>query len=79
MFIEEIQYADGELIVKLKPVFEALRQIKNIEQFERVNEKVRTLETRIISNKKASEEANLLSGASDGIRTHAYRNHNPRS
>ena len=36
-----------------------------------VNSKVRTLETRIIPNKKAPEGANLLNGADDGIRTHA--------
>ncbi len=44
-----------------------------------VNSKVRTLETRIIPNKKAPEGANFDNGAPDGIRTHAYRNHNPRS
>ncbi len=44
-----------------------------------VNSKVRTLETRIITNKKAPEGANLVSGADSGIRTHVYRNHNPRS
>lgn len=105
MLIDEIQYADGELTVKLKPVFEALRLIKlygnhenesekvrtlkkplNREVLEYLNEqialivnsKVRTLETRIIPNKKAPEGANLLNGADDGIRTHVYRNHNPR-
>ena len=44
-----------------------------------VNSKVRTVETRIIPNKKAPEGANSLNGAGGGIRTHAYRNHNPRS
>lgn len=44
-----------------------------------VNSKVRTLETRIIPNKKDPEGSNLLNGADSGIRTHAYRNHNPRS
>lgn len=43
------------------------------------NSKVRTLETSIIPNKKDPEGSNLINGASDGIRTHAYRNHNPRS
>ena len=106
MLIDEIQYADGELTVKLKPVFEALRLIKLNGKFENegkkvrtlkkplnrevleylneqialmVNSKVRTLETRIIPNKKAPEGSNLLNGADSGIRTHAYRNHNPRS
>lgn len=41
--------------------------------------KVRTLETSIIPNKKDPEGSNLINGADDGIRTHAYRNHNPRS
>jgi len=36
-------------------------------KYKLVNSKVRTLETRIIPNKKASEEANLLNGAGDGI------------
>ena len=44
-----------------------------------VNSKVRTLETRIITNKKDPEGSNSVNGASSGIRTHAYRNHNPRS
>ena len=44
-----------------------------------VNSKVRTLETRIITNKKDPEGSNSINGASNGIRTHAYRNHNPRS
>lgn len=105
MLIDEIQYADGELTVKLKPVFEALRLIKlngNIENESEkvrtlkkplnrevleylneqitlmVNSKVRTLETRIIPNKKAPEGAFLINGAGDGNRTHEYRNHNPR-
>ena len=42
-----------------------------------VNSKVRTLETRIISNKKDPEGSNSINGASDGGRTHEYRNHNP--
>lgn len=104
MLIDEIQYADGELTVKLKPVFEALRLIKlhgNIENESEkvrtlkkplnrevleylneqvalmVNSKVRTLETRIVPNKKASAEAILLNGAGDGVQTHECRNHNP--
>lgn len=44
-----------------------------------VNSRVRTLETSIIPNKKDPEGSILINGASDGIRTHAYRNHNPRS
>ena len=40
---------------------------------------VRTLKTLIIPNKKAPKGAIFKNGAPDGIRTHAYRNHNPRS
>lgn len=104
--IDEISYADGEITVKLKPVFEYLRLIKDIETKTKLSDKVRTLKsvdnieinvknpaivclpitkkvrtlkTRIIPNKKAPEGANDVNGAPDGIRTHAYRNHNPRS
>ena len=106
MLIEDIQFADGELIVKLNPIFESLRQIKNSEKYSElidnvrtlknsensevleyltnrltlaINSKVRTLKTLIIPNKKAPEGANFINGADSGIRTHAYRNHNPRS
>ena len=40
---------------------------------------VRTLKTIIVPNEKDPEGSNSLNGAPDGIRTHAYRNHNPRS
>ncbi len=76
MLFEEILYnhIDTTLEVKLKPIFETLRRIK-----ESYDENVRTLKTLIIHNKKAPEGANSKNGAGDGIRTHAYRNHNPRS
>ena len=103
MLIEEILYnhIDTTLEVKLKPIFEALRRIKEsyddnvrthknpinsevweylCEQVEQlVNSNVRTLKTLIIPNKKAPEGAIFKNGADSGIRTHAYRNHNPRS
>lgn len=106
MIIEEIQYADGEITLTLKPIFNALKLIKESEtkwndsekvrtlkkptetailEFlnnkvtSAINSKVRTLKTLIIPNKKDPEGSNLLNGAGDGIRTHAYRNHNPRS
>ena len=103
MLIEEILYnhIDTTLEVKLKPIFEALRRIKEsydenvrtrentinsevweylCEQVEQlVNSNVRPLKTLIIPNKKDPEGSNLLNGADSGIRTHAYRNHNPRS
>ena len=106
MMVEQVEFSNGKLEVRLKPIFEYLRQIKNVSIYHLntekvrtlkkplnrevleylneqialiVNSKVRTLETRIIPNKKAPEGANLLNGAPGGIRTHAYRNHNPRS
>lgn len=76
MLIEEILYnhIDTILEVKLKPIFEALRRIKDS-----YGENVRTLKTPIIPNKKAPEGAIFKNGADSGIRTHVYRNHNPRS
>ena len=100
LLIEEILYnhIDTELSVKLKPIFEALRMIKESEKVrtlespvnsevweyleeqveELVNSKVRTLKTLIVSNEKAPEGADFKNGAGDGVRTHIYRNHNPR-
>lgn len=87
----------------MKPIFEALRMIKEAERHDEkvrtlekpitsqvweyleeqieqlVNSKVRTLKTLIVPNEKAPEGAISENGAPDGIRTHAYRNHNPRS
>ena len=76
MLIEEILYnhVNTTLEVIPKPIFEALRRIK-----ESYDENVRTLKTLVIPNKKAPEGANSNNGADSGIRTHAYRNHNPRS
>lgn len=102
LLIDTIKYShiDIQLEVKLKPIFEALRLIKesedekvrtqqkavNAEVWEYleeqveliVNSNVRTLKTLIVPNEKAPEGANFKNGAGDGIRTHAYRNHNPR-
>ena len=105
LLIEEILYnhIDTELSVKLKPIFEALRMIKEAERHDEkvltlekpitaevweyleeqveqlVNSKVRTLKTLIVPNEKGAEAPNSKNGADSGIRTHAYRNHNPRS
>ena len=61
LLIEEILYnhIDTELSVKLKPIFEALRMIKE-------SEKVRVLKTLIIPNKKVLEGADFDNGASNG-------------
>lgn len=63
MLIEEILYnhIDTTLEVKLKPIFEALRRIK-----ESYDENVRTLKTLIIPNKKGAEAPNSKNGAGDG-------------
>ncbi len=93
-----------KLTVKLKPIFQALRIVKdnlklctekvttlpkvsnnaildylakNIEIS--LKNKVTTLKKLTITKKEPLNEALSLNGAPDGIRTHAYRNHNPRS
>ena len=63
---------------KKSNIIELLDYLNNVIEIA-VNRKVRTLETRIIPNKKAPEGANFVNGADSGTRTHAYRNHNPRS
>ena len=40
---------------------------------------VTTLERLVITKKEPHLETQILNGADSGIRTHAYRNHNPRS
>ena len=93
-----------QLKVKLKPIFQALRIVKdnkklysdkvttlpkvsyktvldnlakNIELS--LKNKVTTLEKLVITKKEPLNEALSKNGAGDGIRTHEYRNHNPRS
>ena len=61
--------------VSSKSVVEYLS--KNIELS--LNNKITTLERLIITEKEPLNEALSENGASSGIRTHAYRNHNPRS
>ena len=101
---DSIEYYDGKLTVKLKPIFEHLRLIKAERMLS--ENLYRTLETRstkakegfcktqdvinqiddyrtrktIINTKKEPHiETQFINGAGGGIRTHAYRNHNPRS
>ena len=78
LLIEEILYnhIDTALSVTLKPIFEALRMIKESES---AHGKVRTLKTLIVPDEKGAKAPNSVNGAGSGIRTHAYRNHNPRS
>ena len=66
LLIEEILYnhVDTALTVTLKPIFEALRMIK---ESENVDEKVRTLKTLIVPNEKDPEGSNSINGAGGGI------------
>ena len=71
---------DGEnLIVNLKDTFKALQNVKKcvLETYE--NDNLRTHETLADIKKDPHSEGLIKNGAPDGIRTHAYRNHNPRS
>lgn len=106
MICEKVTYntETEELNIKLKPIFQALRIVKNnqklcsekVTTLPKVSSKtvldylaknielslknqVTTLEKLVITEKEPQNEAQIVNGASDGIRTHAYRNHNPRS
>ena len=71
---------DGEnLIVNLKDTFKALQTVKKCVEESAKNDDLRTLEIQTPQAKKAVLETAFVNGAPDGIRTHAYRNHNPRS
>ena len=93
-----------QLKVKLKPIFQALRIVKDNQKLYNskvttlpkassktvldyltknielsLKNQVTTLEKLIIKEKEPLNEALSKNGAGDGIRTHEYRNHNPRS
>ena len=71
---------DGEnVIVELKDTFKVLQDVKRTYKNAGRNEQVRTPSNPSIDTKNGSVEPIILNGAGDGIRTHAYRNHNPRS
>ena len=70
--IDEITYANGELTVKLKPVFKRLRLIKSIENASNLTYKVRTLKTKFLSIKNAPEGANFITGARLGKELEKY-------
>lgn len=105
MICEKVTYdtETEELTVKLKPIFQALRIIKDNENLcskkvttlpkvssktvldyltknieISLKNKVTTLKKLSIIEKEPHNEALSKNGAGDGIRTHAYRNHNPR-
>ncbi len=106
MICENVTYntETEELKVKLKPIFQALRIVKDNIQFNSkkvttlpkvsaktvseyltknieisLKNKVTTLKKLSIIKKEPLNEALSKNGADSGIRTHVYRNHNPRS
>ena len=62
---------DGDPILRKKS--------REIEKIDDRNINLRTLEKPIILTKNGSFEPQIVNGADSGIRTHVYRNHNPRS
>ena len=106
MVCEKVTYntETEELTVKLKPIFQALRILKDNEHLcskkvttlpkvssktvldyltknieISLKNKVTTLKKLSITKKEPANETLFVNGAGNGIRTHAYRNHNPRS
>ena len=106
MVCEKVTYDTDteELTVKLKPIFQALRIIKDNEHLcskkvttlpkvscktvldyltknieISLKNKVTTLKKLSIIEKEPANETLFVNGADSGIRTHVYRNHNPRS
>lgn len=70
---------DGENVtVELKDTFKALQNVKRTYKNNDRNTQLRTPENSLILTKNGSVEPIILNGAGNGIRTHAYRNHNPR-
>ena len=71
---------DGKnLIIELKETFKALQNVKKSVKFENINDDLINTSNSIISIKNDVLETSFVNGADDGIRTHVYRNHNPRS
>ena len=80
---ESIDFDGEKLNVKLHPVFEDFVNLdkKELEPLEKA-QKIdldRTLEMCTVATKKAPEDAFSKNGAGDGVRTHEYRHHKPRS
>ena len=71
---------DGEnVIVNLKNTFKALQNVKKSTKNALKNADLRTPSNPSITTKKDVPKTSFDIGAGDGIRTHEYRNHNPRS
>ena len=76
---KSIKFDGKNVIVELKDTFKVLQDVKKTYKNEIRNEQVRTPSNSSISTKNGSFEPQNLNGADSGTRTHAYRNHNPRS
>ena len=74
-----IKFDGKNLIVSLKDTFKALQSVKKCVCETEKNSSLRTLETPMNTKKEPHFEALDVNGAGNGIRTHVYRNHNPRS
>ena len=76
---KSIQFDGENITIELKDTFKALQNIKKDYKISLRNHNLRTHSNANIITKNGTLEVPKLNGASDGIRTHAYRNHNPRS
>ena len=71
--------SNNNLTITSNATFKVLQNVKKTPLFASENNNLRTPENASITTKNGSFEPLILNGAPDGIRTHAYRNHNPRS
>ena len=76
---KSVEFDGQNLIVELKDTFKALQKVKNCVLETEKNSNLRTPKTQTTTTKKDVLETSFVNGADSGIRTHAYRNHNPRS
>ena len=75
---ENITFSGKTVNIELKETFKVLQNVKKTPLFASENSNLRTPENASISTKNGSFEPQILNGAGDGVRTHEYRNHNPR-
>lgn len=76
---KSVKFDGNNVFVELKDTFKTLQNINRTYKNALENSQVRTPSNSSITIKNGSFEPKKLTGASNGIRTHAYRNHNPRS
>lgn len=74
-----IKFDGKNLIVNLKDTFKALQNVKKQVENALENSNLRTPEKTSIITKKGVLETPFVNGADDGVRTHVYRYHKPRS